>query len=471
MKFYQNMGVKGKLVGMIISVVSVFICSAIVLSVLEGQARKMQEISGNAFKGLNIVKDIQQTFSDVNLLGMDIIVDRADDPKSRNVGREKELSELATEIDRARVTWMQGLQGTVNPKELTAVFAQLTGLVSATGQLVTAIKNGEQRPEVFSKFDEDIDGAKVEGVKLLGSVRDIVKDSFNQSSADAERLNHNIMQIVICSFLLSSFMMLGSIPIVYSISRKLEDTQKKATEVNASMRQTSEALTSMSQGLAESSAESSAAIQESVSAMTEMGSMLSQTARHTASTSASSRQVMDQAKTGVITMEALSTAMNSISSSSVRLNEIKRVIDDISNKTNIINDVVLKTQLLAVNASIEAARAGQHGKGFAVVANEVASLAAMSGKASSEIRELLRSSAEKVEDIIAGTSNSIKSGEKVSEKSVSAFRQISTSVEDISNKLEEINAATKELELGVSQTSSALSLMSESTSARAWCCP
>ncbi|MHA0111674.1 methyl-accepting chemotaxis protein, partial [Klebsiella pneumoniae] len=75
-----------------------------------------------------------------------------------------------------------------------------------------------------------------------------------------------------------------------------------------------------------------------------------------------------------------------------QLQSISNIIGEISAKTNIINDIVFKTQLLSFNASIEAARAGQHGRGFAVVAEEVGNLAQMSGNAAKEIRALLEDS-------------------------------------------------------------------------------
>jgi hypothetical protein len=141
-----------------------------------------------------------------------------------------------------------------------------------------------------------------------------------------------------------------------------------------------------------------------------------------------------------------------------------QVIQDISAKTNVINDVVFKTQLLAVNASIEAARAGHHGKGFSVVASEVASLATLSGKASSEIRDLLHSSSTRVVDIIEETSNSIREGSSVCNRSSEAFSQIAKSVTAISDKVELISAASREQEAGVAQTSTALNHMNQATS-------
>lgn len=198
--------------------------------------------------------------------------------------------------------------------------------------------------------------------------------------------------------------------------------------------------------------------------MTEMSGMLTQTSRNSTETAHLTREVLEQAREGVTVMNEMASSMDAISESSSRLKEIVRIIENIATKTNVINDVVFKTQLLAVNASIEAARAGHHGKGFAVVANEVASLAALSGNASAEIRDLLSSSSSYVNEIIEGTASAIKEGEKASERSSESFSVISRSVSMISEKIEQISTATTEQETGVSQTYTALTQMNQSTS-------
>jgi methyl-accepting chemotaxis protein len=68
-----------------------------------------------------------------------------------------------------------------------------------------------------------------------------------------------------------------------------------------------------------------------------------------------------------------------------RISEVFKIVQEIAEKTNVINDIVFQTKLLSFNASVEAARAGEHGKGFAVVSEEIGKLAASSGKASVEI--------------------------------------------------------------------------------------
>src|SRR6056297_538175 len=71
--------------------------------------------------------------------------------------------------------------------------------------------------------------------------------------------------------------------------------------------------------------------------------------------------------------------MRKLEDSISSLEDIKGIVEQIKKKTAVINDIVFETQLTSFNASIEAARAGQHGKGFAVVAEEVGKLARLSG--------------------------------------------------------------------------------------------
>lgn len=100
--------------------------------------------------------------------------------------------------------------------------------------------------------------------------------------------------------------------------------------------------------------------------------------------------------------------------SSQQMTEFLKVINDISNKINMINEIVFQTKLLSFNASIEAARAGEAGKGFAVVAHEVGNLAQMSGKAAREIETLVRDS---VQMITNATQNLVEKSAQISKDS------------------------------------------------------
>ncbi len=144
--------------------------------------------------------------------------------------------------------------------------------------------------------------------------------------------------------------------------------------------------------------------------------------------------------------------------------EITGIINQIGEKTKVINDIVFQTKLLSFNASVEAARAGEHGKGFAVVAEEVGNLARMSGLASQEITALLSQSVERVHSIIEATGSSVKSTiQEASQtldfslENVNRFErildEISQSVASVDVKVEAIATASNEQNAGVAEIS------------------
>lgn len=116
-------------------------------------------------------------------------------------------------------------------------------------------------------------------------------------------------------------------------------------------------------------------------------------------------------------------AMEEINQSSAEITEIVKVISEIANQTN----------LLAFNAAIEAARAGQHGRGFAVVADEVRKLAERSYAATKEITKLIGDSTARV-----------SRGAKVSENAAGAFQQIASCVERTYSAISQIATGAEE---------------------------
>jgi methyl-accepting chemotaxis protein len=123
---------------------------------------------------------------------------------------------------------------------------------------------------------------------------------------------------------------------------------------------------------------------------------------------------------------------------------------------NLINDIVSKTELLSLNASIESARAGEYGKGFAVVAEEVGNLAKTSGKSSNEISELLEKSRGNVKNILELTLTRVSEGQHKTIEVSKIFNQIIKDVNDIQVQMSQITEATKEQEIGVKQISEAM---------------
>jgi methyl-accepting chemotaxis protein len=222
-------------------------------------------------------------------------------------------------------------------------------------------------------------------------------------------------------------------------------------------------LTRASKSVSDSSTDQSAAVQETVSSMSEITSMIAQTNTNVKECTQIASRVSNRSEQGNQTMRKLVAAMDAVNHANAQLQNMANIINEVSAKTMVINDIVFKTQLLSINASIEAARAGQHGKGFAVVAEEVGNLAQMSGNAAKEIQLLISDSQKQVLQIIEVTQSRSKESQSVSQEAVQAFSEIASGIVAINERLGGVTQATHEQEIGIQQISLAMTQMDQST--------
>ncbi len=231
------------------------------------------------------------------------------------------------------------------------------------------------------------------------------------------------------------------LPIQNALRQILDSLNLALSQINHTARQVSdesEQMASDAQVLSSGAAEQASAIQELSANIQSLSSQVSSTSQDADNARKTSMDSAAQLTACSKKMKELTSAMADISESSQKINGIIKTIEDISFQTNI----------LAINASVEAARAGTYGRGFAVVADEVQSLANKSSIAAKDITKLIENSLELVQHgtaLSGDTTEALAVGVSGSQSTADLIQKIADSAQQQALSLQQLTDGVEQI--------------------------
>jgi methyl-accepting chemotaxis protein len=234
--------------------------------------------------------------------------------------------------------------------------------------------------------------------------------------------------------------------IIHEVSRTSSEVAAAATEIAAS-----------SEEMAAHMEDQSAQISQISATIGEMSASVVEVARQTSQASDNARHSGQIAEEGgrvvAQTIEDMQAISQAVSSGAASVTELGKRGERIGEIIGVINDIADQTNLLALNAAIEAARAGEHGRGFAVVADEVRKLADRTTRATGEVAQAIRAIQDETGQAVEKMDSGTRQVEQGVERAQSANRnlcEIVTSARDVAGMIQSI-AATSEQQSAASE--------------------
>ncbi|MGE0826359.1 MAG: methyl-accepting chemotaxis protein [Candidatus Binatia bacterium] len=386
--------------------------------------------------------------------GLDVLGDMV----TTEANRTKEKGELSGE-HATKTTLRVMILGTFVALTLGFLITQtITKPMSMVTTTATRLARGEVNLHI-DHYTQDETG------ELAQAFRELVAYIHGLANA-ADRIGNGDLSVVVAATSEHDVLSHSFCRMVERLRTVIGQMQQSAQVLGVAL---SQILTSTSQ-VAASTAETAAAVTQTATTVEEMKQTAHLAHKKVAEVAEEGQRTVEISRVGEVSIEHALTGMNhvreqmeGISQSVMKLGKQSQAIREI---VTVVNDLSEQSNLLAINAAIEAAKAGDAGKGFAVVAQEVRTLAVRSRQATAQVTAILSDIQKSVQSAVLVSEQGKKAAETGAMQSVQAggsIRALAQSITTTANAVSQITASSQQQSVGMDQVALAMESIKQAT--------